>query len=474
MAQPRHILIIGGGITGLAAAHHVRELAASRGLPLRSTLLESSNHLGGAIRTIQHDGFLIELGPDNFITNKPGAVSLCKRLGLESQLLPTNDANRRAMVVRRGKLMPIPEGFELMAPRNMYAMARSPIFSLRGKLRMWMEQFVKPPGNVEDESLESFVVRRFGREALDRLIQPLIGGIYTADPKMLSLRATVPRFLDMEAQHGSIIRAMKHEKKQRKKAESNKPAASTDTGARYSMFMTLRDGMSQLPAALAAKLGDTIQLNRRVIALARSENQWRVDLADGSHLSADGVVIAAPSFVAGQLLAPLDGPLSTALNSIEYASSAIVVAAYRRDQVTHPLDAFGFVVPTIENRSIIAGSFSHVKYPGRAPQGCVLLRAFIGGATQEGMMKQDDAQMVATMQREFESLLGVSGPPMFTHVQRWPRSMPQYFVGHMKLVESIRSMTAKHHGLELTGSGYDGVGIPDCVTSAERAVERLI
>ncbi len=483
MNSLRHIMILGGGITGLAAAFHLRQQVAADGPPLRITLLEATSRVGGAIRTITHEHitpqgqalrFLIELGPDNFITNKPGAIDLCRRLNLDDQLLPTNDQHRRALVVRRGRLLPIPEGFELMAPRNLYALARSPIFSLAGKLRMWCEQFIRPRRDGADESLQSFVVRRFGRQALDRLIQPLIGGIYTADPALLSLRATVPRFLDMEAKHGSIIRAIRHEKR-------NQPpsSAAKDSGARYSLFMTLRDGMETLPQTLGAALRDAIRLDTAATAIERGVDgqTWRVHLSDGSSLDADAILFATPTPVTARLLAPLDEPVSQAIGSITSASSALVVLAYRREQVKHPLDAFGFVVPAIENRSIIAGSFSHVKYAGRAPQDCVLLRAFIGGATQERMMAQSDGQMIDSVQREFGELLGVTGAPLVALVQRWPGSMPQYQVGHVDLVASIRAKLAGNPalaGLAVAGSAYDGVGIPDCITSGEQQATRLM
>jgi len=512
MTASKHILIIGAGITGLAAAHHLQQQSlANPRLRLRVTLLEATNHPGGAIRTVHRDGFLLELGPDNFITNKPGAVALCKHLGLEDQLLPTNEQHRRALVVRKGRLVPIPEGFELMAPRNLYAVATSPIFSLRGKLRMWWERFIPARKVNEDESLESFVVRRLGREALDRLVQPLVGGIYTADPKTLSLRATVPRFLDMETQHGSITAAMRkqrHDQKGRGSGSTPLPSregpgegkahneslttasvttepkslpqplppreGGADTGARYSLFMTLRDGMEVLPRALASKLGDSIRFNARVAALAKHESTWRATLADGETIDADGVILATPADISAQLLQPLDASLAAALGSIEAASTAIVIAAYRREDVKHPLEAFGFVVPHIENRNLIAGSFSHVKYAGRAPAGHVLLRAFVGGAMQPELFNRDDGEIQSLVQREFKSLLGITAPPLFSLVQRWPRSMPQYKVGHVKLVESIRALAAKHAGLELAGSAYDGVGIPDCITSAEHAAARLV
>jgi oxygen-dependent protoporphyrinogen oxidase len=391
----------------------------------------------------------------------------------------TNDTHRRALVVRNGKLVPIPEGFELMAPRHLWAMARSPIFSPWGKLRMAMERFIPARRDNDDESLESFVVRRFGREALDRLVQPLIGGIYTGDPKTLSLRATVPRFLDMEAKHGSILKALRAAGK----APSSRHAAGAemDTGARYSLFVSFKEGMGALPAALAGRLGDAVQLGRRAARIERGcdlhvegRPAWRMTLADGGTLNADGIVLAIAAHAAAPLVQPFDGPLAASLHTIDFASSSIVVLAWRRDQVRHPLDAFGFVVPHIEGRKIIAGSFSHVKFAGRAPADCVLLRAFIGGALQPELAEVEDDELIRIARDELGQLLGITAAPLLVRVRRYPKAMPQYKVGHLRLIESIRDRVARHKGLELAGISYEGVGIPDVIQQAQLAAERLL
>ena len=484
-SHTKRVLVLGGGITGLAAAHRLIELSQQRGMQLNVTLLEASDRVGGVIRTEHADGFLVERGPDNFITTRPSATNLCERLGLGDELIKTNDAHRRAMVVRKGRLVPVPEGFELMAPRNLWAMAMSPIFSPLGKLRMLMERFVAPRQDNDYESLESFVVRRLGREALDRLVQPLIGGIYVADPRHLSLRATVPRFLDMESKHGSSIKALRANKR-------NQPdtGVAKDTGARYSLFMTLRRGMQSLVDALAMKLATHVQLAAKVElveagvkseeSVLRSQEvasgapRWSVRLADGRVLHADAIMVAAPSHVAARWLQRVDGPLATALGAVSYASSAIVVLGYKREQIAHDLDAFGFVVPAIEKRRLVAGSFSSQKYEGRAPKGHVLLRAFMGGALQPDLAALPEDQLIALAKEEFGSLLGVSGEPVLVRVQRWMQSMPQYHVGHLKHVANIHAMAARHAGLHLVGNAYEGVGVPDCIASAEAEADRVM
>jgi oxygen-dependent protoporphyrinogen oxidase len=468
--ETKRIIIIGGGITGLSAAYRLSELSSERDHWLDVTLIEARDRLGGVIHTIKRDGFLIDAGPDNFITAKPWALALARRLGLESELISTNEAYRRALVVRRGKLMPIPEGFLLLAPTKFMPLITSTLFSLPGKLRMAMEVFLPARKVNEDESLASFVTRRFGREALDRVVQPLISGIYTADPNRLSLRATMPRFLDLETKYGSVIKGMRHQGKQPK---------SKGSGARYGMFVTFRDGMHTLINTLRDRLDHVrFLLNKRVVRVNKNVNHgavacWEVELEDGTSMEAEGLIMTGPSKHTARLLTGVDLKLAEQLSAVQYASSAVVHLAYRRQQVAHPLDAFGFVVPILEKRNIIAASFSSVKYEGRAPQGYVLLRAFMGGALYPQMMKRDDEGLIDAARSDLEDLLGINTAPHFAVVHRWHESMPQYDVGHLQKVASIRKRLGEHPGLQLGGNGFEGVGIPDCVRAGERAAEEL-
>jgi oxygen-dependent protoporphyrinogen oxidase len=469
--QTKRIIIIGGGITGLSAAYRLSELSAERNYPLDVRLIESRDRLGGVIHTVRRDGFLIDSGPDNFITAKPWALALVRRLGLESELLSTSKAHRRALVVRRGKLMPVPEGFLLMAPTRFMALITSPLFSLPGKLRMAMEMFLPARKASGDESLASFVTRRFGHEALERVVQPLISGIYTAKPERLSLRATMPRFLDLEARYGSVIKGMRREGKQYKTRGS---------GARYGMFVTFKDGLQTLINALRDRLNHVrFTSNKRVARVVKKAKNsaipcWGVEMEDGTSMEADGVVITGPNPHAARLLTGVDTELAEQLSAVKYASSAVVHFAYRREQVAHPMDAFGFVVPIAERRSIIAASFSSVKYEGRAPDGYVLLRAFMGGALHPGMMQHDNKGLISAARRDLENLLGISTAPHFAIVHRWPESMAQYDVGHLRKVAAIRRRLGRHRGLQLGGNGFEGVGIPDCVHAGERAAEELL
>lgn len=463
------IIVIGGGITGLSAAHRLVELGSEKGLSLEIALLEGGGRVGGAIATRRLDGFLIEEGPDSFITTKPWALSLCRRKGLDSNLIPTNDKYRRTFVVHRGRLIPIPEGFLMLAPARFLPFLTSPLFSWPGKLRMMLDIMIPRAPRRDDESLASFVTRRLGREALERAAQPLIGGIYTADPETLSLRATMPRFLEMEEEHGSVIRAMLIEQRKAQRRRSR------DSGARYSLFMSFKDGMQTLVDRISARLPEgAIRLNRRVRLLSRTNGGWSILTDDGSLLEADGVIIATSAHHAAALSKGFDPYLSADLKKIQYASSAVINLAYGREDIPHPLDGFGFVVPTVEKRAIIACSFSSVKFAGRAPEGNELLRCFIGGALQPGVYEWDDDTLIEAMRKEMRDLLGIKAQPLFALVHRHPQSMPQYPVGHLERVSRINDRVKQHRGLALAGNAYGGVGIPDCIHAGESAAEAVL
>lgn len=464
MGELRHIAVVGGGISGLAAAHRITELRPD----IQITLFEASARLGGVLQTERRDGFLIEHSADNFITNVPWGIDLCRRLGLGSDLLGTDPERRKAYVVSHGRLEPVPEGFVLMMPSKMWPMVTTPILSVAGKLRMVGEFFIPPRVEKGDESLESFVVRRFGQEVFDRLVQPLIGGIYTADPAKLSMQATLPRFLAMESEHGSIIRGAQQQKS---------PGESESSGARYGMFVAPRDGMDSIIGALAKRLpSGSIRLSSRIEKLERRQaGGWRVQPGDSSApVDADAVIVALPAPKAAALLDPVDGELSGLIGRIPYAGASILVSAYRKSQIKHPLDGFGFVVPAVERRRILATSFSSVKFPGRAPDDCVVLRTFVGGALQPEMTELSDASLKSIIGDELKSLLGITDPPLWSEVVRWNGAMPQYHVGHVDLVAKIRARVAAISDFELCGNAYDGVGVPVCIHSAELAVERIL
>jgi protoporphyrinogen/coproporphyrinogen III oxidase len=488
----KRIVIIGGGISGLSAAHRILECTQQLRGPVGVTVLEAGSHVGGIVQTDERDGFLLERGPDSFLSEKPATLELARRLGLESRLIETNQKHRRSFIVRRGRLLPVPEGFHLLAPAQLRSFLGSGIFSWHGKARMAMDLLI-PRRNVNgdpDESLAQFVRRRLGREALERMAQPMIGGIYTADPEKLSLRATMPRFLEMESEHGSLIRAL------RKVSQSQTTTqVSAASGARYSLFLSFDRGVQVLTDKLAKRISEfgcrnldgwqswesSIRLNTTVESLTLDNQvtgadppKWNVGTNDHETLVADAVCLAVPAYVSAQLLKNVDAQIAAELEGIAYASSATINLAYKRDDIPHPLDGFGFVVPFIEKRSLIACTFSNVKFAGRAPEAHVLLRAFAGGALQPEMLGLSEGELISRVRADLRDLLGIERAPMFAVVSKWERSMPQYHVGHVEKVERIRDRVAAIPGLVLAGNAYSGPGIPDCIRSSEAAADQIL
>ena len=461
------LAVVGGGIAGLAAAHRAVDLARERGLPLDLTLVEARDRLGGTIDTERADGFLIEAGPDSFLSEKPWALALCRRLGVEGRLVRTDDRFRQTFVWYGGRLHPLPEGFQLLAPTRFGPFLRSRLFSWRGKARMALD-LVKPRRPAgDDESLGGFVRRRLGREALERVAQPLVAGIYTADPDELSLAATMPRFLELERQQRSVILAMW-------RAARAAPTPGT-SGARWSLFVTFAGGMGELVDTIAGRLpAGAVALKQRVSGLERVDGRWRIATDDGALAEVDGVIVATEAHASARLLRYVDPQVSTLLEGISYASSVTVALGYRRADVPHPLDGFGFVVPRTEGRALLACTFSSVKYPGRAPEGFVLLRCFLGGALGAVILQRDDTDLVGLARSELRDALGITTGPLLTRLRRHPASMPQYQVGHLVRVETLERRIAGLPGLTLAGAGYRGVGIADCVRSGEEAAERLV
>lgn len=464
------VAVVGGGLSGLAAAHRLLELAREQNLPLDIDLLEAGSRLGGVIQTRRIGEYLVEMGADSFVTNKPWAVSLCRRLGLEDCLIPTNEAYRRSFVLRRGRLVPTPAGFTLLAPSQFWSVLCTGLLSPWGKLRMAMEYFVPPRSTQREESLAEFVRRRFGREALERLVQPMVGGIYTSDPEKLSLEATMPQFVQMEREHGSLIRALRSSKR-------GQDDADTASGARYGLFVTLRDGMSSLLDALEQRVraGARVHLQRHAVRLSLVDDNG-VSLSDreGRCDVYRGVVLALPAYRAAEIVGPSNARLGELLDSIEYASTAIVVSGHKLEDISGRTDAFGFVVPAAERRNILAVSYSSRKFPGRAPDGRVLLRTFVGGAMQPELFGLDDEAIRELVREELAAILGVQGVPEFCEVARYTRAMPQYHVGHRQKIREIESQIADQPRLQLAGNAYDGVGVPDSIHSGERAAERLV
>lgn len=463
-------MVVGAGISGLVAAYELLQKAKKAGLGLNITLFEGRSRIGGAFWTDHVDGFVCEGGADSFITNKPWALQLCYRLGLADELMGTDETYRRSFVLRKGQLMPVPEGFVLMAPSRAWPVLATPILSWKAKLRLMLEPLVPRRREPGDESLASFVRRRLGNEVLERLVQPLVGGIYTANPDELSLQSTMPQFIEMEQRHGSLLRASLFSRSDKKDVDK------TSSGARYGLFVTLKSGMGRLLEKLAAELpAGSIRLGTAVSGLSRDQQsgKWQVKLASGEQLTADGVVLAAETHATARLVAGVDATLASDLQAIPYASSAIALVGFDRSQISHPLDGFGLVVPASENRRILAISFTSVKLPGRAPAGKVLLRVFVGGAMQADLYDLSDEEIRKIVLEETADILGTTGEPCLYRLARHTRAMPQYTLGHKQRVRQIEDDMARHPGLVLASNALYGVGVPDCVRTAQLAAEKL-
>jgi len=489
--------VVGGGISGLAAALRLLELSRSKHLGCEVVLFEATSHLGGALWTLHEQGYQIERGVDNFITTVPWGVELCRSLGLEDQLIQTDPRYRQTFVVRKGRLHKLPEGFLMMAPTRLWPLVTTPLLGPRGKLRCALEYFLPARKDDAEESMAEFVRRRLGREACQRLVEPLVGAVYAGDLEKLSVHATLMPLRKMEREHGSLIRAMRRQMKQRRGMQS-------ESGPRFSMFVTLREGLSSLVYAISFQLPlEGVKMETRVNRIQRAGNRWKVyfsptgDLSPGGKTSADAsspsahtadpatasrpeynqpfdvVVLATPAYETARLLQGVDDQAAELLASIEHSSTVVATLAYQREQIGHALDGMGIVVPSIEGSVLLACSLSSRKYPHRAPEGKELLRVFAGGPRWPEAVEADDKMVLSRVLDELEPLLQIHGPPEYVHIARWPRSMPQYNVGHRELVAEVEKRVAALPGVVLAGNAYHGVGIPHCIHSGQNAAERV-
>jgi oxygen-dependent protoporphyrinogen oxidase len=453
-------VIVGGGISGLATAYTLQE----RG-PRDYTLIEGSPRWGGKITSVHENGFTIEGGPDSFITQKAAGLDLCKRLGLEDQLVGSNSGKNAATFIwSGGRLHRMPEGMMLMAPTMVLPFLRSRLISWPGKMRAGLEVFIPRARGDEDESLAGFVRRRLGNELLNKIAGPLMGGIYAADPERMSLKSTFPMFLEMEKKHGSLLLGMMKRTRPRVAHGAKRPP----------MFMTLRGGLQQLSDALAARLPETnLRVGCRAISVSRYAERYKIDLSDGSSLLADDVVFATPSFVTADLVEQLDPTLAERLRAILYVSTATVSLGFRRSEIAHPLQGAGFIVPPGEGRRITACSWSSATFNHRAPEDCVLLRVFIGGALAEELAEQDEAALVQLAREELQVILGITATPVLARAYRWTKANPQYDLGHEERVAEIERSLPNLPGLHLAGAAYHGPGIPDCIQSGTKAAAAI-
>ncbi len=463
----KKVAVIGGGISGLAAAYRLSHSRIAREEGLDISVYEAGKHFGGVIQTECRDGLLMEKGPESFITAKPWALELCKELGLESELIGTNEESRQSFILFRGKLFPVPQGFYLMAPTRFADLAKTPLLSLKGKFRAAMEWFLPPHKGEGDESLGSFIHRRFGTEILERLAQPLISGIYSADLNSLSLEATFPHFRKMERDYGSVIRALVRKKDSALRAAS---------GARYSLFLTLRGGMSRLTQALIDQMPQvSFQASMSVLQLEKKE-RWNIRFENGALAEADSVCVAVPAPRAWKILESSAPALSRKLREIPYSTVATVNLAYRRADIHCEIKGAGYVTTDRgENKFIIGCTFASQKFEGRSSNpDVVLVRAFVGGRSLAGFESLSDDDFLATqVTRELAHPLRITSDPLSISIARWPESLPAYHVGHKEKVKAIYENLKEFSGLYVTGNAYEGTGIPDCIHHAFSTADQI-
>ncbi len=446
------VAIVGGGIAGLSAAHALHRLGVSY------RLLEGSPRLGGVIRTECSGGFVMEAGPDAILTQKPAAVELCAELGLGARLVPTDPVHKTVYVLHRGRLRPLPDGMTLGVPTRLAPMVTTGLFSWAGKLRMAAEVRMRPRADAGDESIASFLGRHFGAEAVERIGEPLLAGIHAGAPEQLSMLSAFPRFVEMERKHGSLIRAMWN-------------APRPGPGA-VSAFVSLPGGLQELVDALAAELGAAVRLDWTVTSVRRAASGWEVESAIGQRFTAGALVLAVPSAAAARLAAGVDGRLAGAMSAMRSVSTAVVYLGYGRGDVGHPLDGYGIVVPRSEGITATAFGFVSTKFPGRAPEGHVLLRTFLGGAREPDVLDHGDAELIARVRAELAPILGLRGEPVRTRLFRWPHATPQMEVGHAARMAEVDAMVDAQPGLFVTGAGLRGTGIPDMVADGARQAHR--
>lgn len=463
-----HVTIIGGGITGLATAFYLQKKSREAGKPVDYTLIERNPRFGGKIVTETADEFVIEGGPDSFITMKPWGMQLCRDLGLEADIIPTNDDQRNVFVLKKGKLVSFPGGYRLTVPTEFIPFALSPLISPLGKLRMGMDLLIPPRKETGDESLGSFIRRRLGAEALDRIAEPIMAGIYSARGDILSMESTFPQFLEMEHKHGSLIKAMRQAKKQTPPRNGPAPA----------MFTSLRGGMDELVEALVHQLKGELCSAHQVTGLQQRSPGFevRLDPANPQPVMTDAVVLTTPAYITAPLIESLAPELAALLRQIRYVSTANISLGYRWSEVKdqHSFDGFGFVIPKSENRQITACTWSSTKFDHRAPGDDILVRAFVGGEGKEHLVNLADEELIRLVRDELASIMGVSAQPTVAKVFRWPKASPQYEVGHLERVTQMEALAGKIPGLYLSGSAFRGVGIPDCIKSALTTVDQLI
>jgi oxygen-dependent protoporphyrinogen oxidase len=459
----KRVAIIGGGISGLAAAFALEERRRA-GESLAYIVYEAGPRFGGVLVSELVEGCLVEAGPDSFLTEKPWAANLCRRIGLEDQLIGSNDASRKTYILVKNKLAPMPDGLMFMVPTSLAPALLSPLFSSLTKFRMVREWRFSPRRSNGDESVAALVERHYGAEMVDRVADPLLSGVYGGEASQLSVRAVLPRFAEMEAKYGSLARGMIAARKQAKQSESGPPP----------IFTSLEKGMQQLPEAVLAQLAaGALHPNSPAQAVQRQDRGWIVSAGYASD-KFDAVIVATPAPAAAALLEMSSMDLAAELSRIPYSSSVTVALGFDEIVRASLPPGFGFLVPRSEGKRMLATTFVHNKFPHRAPRDRALLRCFLGGSRDGQVLELSDEEILSIVRKELQEILGLTAEPLFTRVYRWQGAMAQYTVGHLERMERIESLRKQLPGLALAGNAYRGIGVPDCIRSGEEAAAEVV
>lgn len=455
-----HIVVIGGGISGLSAA------LALQDRDVQVTVLEASERFGGPIQTVRTADLILDTGPDSFLSSKAGGIQLAERLGIADRLINTRPDGGGTFILHGGKLEPLPEGITLLVPTQFQQIAESPLLDSAGKLRLMADYLIPARSSAEDESVASFMNRRVGQQAFENLAEPLLTGIFAGDATRLSILSTFPRLRDVERRHGGLIRGA---------LAQRRAAGSGSRVTKHSPFVSFANGLGEIIEGLEAAL-DRSELRRRTAAqsIEPRGDGYEIALADGSTVGCDAAVFATPAYVTAQLLENHSPQVSAELREIPYVSSATVSMAFRDEDVAGKQVGRGFVVPRVEGRALTAVTWSSNKFAGRAPEGVTLLRGFTGRAGQEENAYLPEDQLIELLRSDIAAITGITAEPLMAQVFRWPKAMPQYIVGHQARLGGIDDLLADHPALALTGNAYRGVGIPDCITNASAEANRLL
>ena len=441
MTGPVKVAIIGGGISGLSAAYYLSKAG------IRAALIEKQDRLGGVIETHRVADCIVEAGPDSFLASKPAALDLIRDIGLESEVISSNDHLRRTYIKKNGRLVPMPDGLMMMVPTKMAPVAASNLISWPTKIKMGLEYFRKPSAAAGDRSVAEFVREHYGQETVDYLAEPLLSGVYGGDPEELSASATLGQMVALETRYGSLTRGV---------IESRKKAP---PGGGGSLFRTMKSGLGQLVDGIEAKL-TVDRIHAAATAVERTAAGFRIALGNGSSIEADKVIVACPAHAAGPLLRPLDPAMADGLSAVRYNSSMTIGLIYDKVKLGHPLNGFGFLIPKVERRKMAACTWVGTKFSHRVPDHLALIRCFVGGGA---------AATAEEMRDELRELMGVTAEPVATCIYHWDRAMAQYTVGHAGRIAGVTGRAKQIPGLYLAGNAYEGIGIPDCIRTGRAA-----